>query len=124
MSILSMLSKGGWLMIPLFISSVIAVGIIIERYIVIKKSKLNVPAFLVKIRGMLIKEDISGAISYCIEEKSAGCAPSPASAARHRKASFQGCYGVRRDSGTFRKSRRPTCRHWRQSVPASGSLRR
>ena len=70
MSILSMLSKGGWLMIPLFISSVIAVGIIIERYIVIKKSKLNVPAFLVKIRGMLIKEDISGAISYCIEEKS------------------------------------------------------
>ncbi|MBK8945662.1 MAG: MotA/TolQ/ExbB proton channel family protein [Ignavibacteriae bacterium] len=70
MSILSMLSKGGWLMIPLFISSIIAVGIIIERYIVIKKSKLNVPAFLVKIRGMLIKEDISGAISYCIEEKS------------------------------------------------------
>lgn len=70
MSILSMLSKGGWLMIPLFISSVLAVGIIIERYIVIKKSKLNVPAFLVKIRGMLIKEDISGAISYCIEEKS------------------------------------------------------
>ncbi len=70
MSILSMLSKGGWLMIPLFISSIIAVGIIVERYIVIKKSKLNVPAFLVKIRGMLIKEDISGAISYCIEEKS------------------------------------------------------
>lgn len=70
MSILSMLFKGGWLMIPLVISSFIAVGIIIERYIVIKKSKLNVPAFLVKIRGMLIKEDISGAISYCIEEKS------------------------------------------------------
>ncbi|MBK7103924.1 MAG: MotA/TolQ/ExbB proton channel family protein [Ignavibacteriae bacterium] len=70
MSILSMLSKGGWLMIPLFISSIIAVAIIVERYIVIKKSKLNVPAFLVKIRGMLIKEDISSAISYCIEEKS------------------------------------------------------
>lgn len=36
MSILSMLSKGGWLMIPLFISSIIAVAIIVERYIVIK----------------------------------------------------------------------------------------
>ena len=71
MSILSVLSKGGWLMIPLIITSFIAVVIIIDRYIVIKKSKLNVPAFLVKIRGMLIKEDISGAISYCIEEKSA-----------------------------------------------------
>ncbi len=70
MSLLSILSKGGWLMIPLVIISFIAVVIIIDRYITIKKSKLNVPAFLVKIRGMLIKEDISGAMSYCIEEKS------------------------------------------------------
>ncbi len=70
MSLLSILSKGGWLMIPLLITSFIAIVIIIDRYIVIKKSKLNVPAFLVKIRGMLIKEDISGAMSYCIEEKS------------------------------------------------------
>ncbi len=57
MSLLSILSKGGWLMIPLIIISFIAVVIIIDRYITIKKSKLNVPAFLVKIRGMLIKED-------------------------------------------------------------------
>jgi biopolymer transport protein ExbB len=71
MSLLSILSKGGWLMIPLIIISFIAVVIIIDRYITIKKSKLNVPAFLVKIRGMLIKEDIPGAMSYCIEEKSA-----------------------------------------------------
>jgi biopolymer transport protein ExbB len=70
MSLLSILSKGGWLMIPLVIISFIAVVIIVDRYITIKKSKLNVPAFLVKIRGMLIKEDISGAMSYCIEEKS------------------------------------------------------
>ncbi|PID59809.1 MAG: biopolymer transporter [Ignavibacteriae bacterium] len=70
MSLLSILSKGGWLMIPLVIISFIAVVIIVERYITLKKSKLNVPAFLVKIRGMLIKEDISGATSYCIEEKS------------------------------------------------------
>lgn len=71
MSLLSILSKGGWLMIPLIIISFIAIVIIIDRYITIKKSKLNVPAFLVKIRGMLIKEDISSAMSYCIEEKSA-----------------------------------------------------
>lgn len=70
MSLLSILSKGGWLMLPLILISFIALVIIIDRYIVIKKSKLNVPAFLVKIRGMLIKEDISGAMSYCIEEKS------------------------------------------------------
>ena len=45
MSLLSILSKGGWLMIPLIIISFIAVVIIIDRYITIKKSKLNVPAF-------------------------------------------------------------------------------
>ncbi|MCP5063952.1 MAG: MotA/TolQ/ExbB proton channel family protein [Ignavibacteriae bacterium] len=70
MSLISILSKGGWLMLPLLLTSFIALVIIIERYIVIRKSRLNVPAFLVKIRGMLIKKDISGAMSYCIEEKS------------------------------------------------------
>lgn len=39
-------------MLPIFIASVIAVAIIIDRYIVIRKSKLNAPAFLVKIRSL------------------------------------------------------------------------
>ncbi len=70
MDILSILFKGGWLMLPIFLSSIIAVAIIIERYIVIRNSKLNIPAFLMKIRGMLKRNDISDAISYCMEEKS------------------------------------------------------
>ena len=70
MNLLSVLFKGGWLMLPIFISSVIAVAIIIDRYIVIRKSKLNAPAFLVKIRGLLKRNDINGAVRYCMEEKS------------------------------------------------------
>ncbi|MEE9429555.1 MAG: MotA/TolQ/ExbB proton channel family protein [Melioribacteraceae bacterium] len=70
MSLISILSKGGWIMLPLLLTSFIALVIIIERYIVIRRSRLNVPAFLVKMRGMLIKKDVSGAISYCIEENS------------------------------------------------------
>jgi len=58
------------LMLPIFIASVIAVAIIIDRYIVIRKSKLNAPAFLVKIRSLLKRNDINGAIRYCMEEKS------------------------------------------------------
>lgn len=57
-------------MLPIFIASVIAVAIIIDRYIVIRKSKLNAPAFLVKIRSLLKRNDINGAIRYCMEEKS------------------------------------------------------
>lgn len=70
MNVLSVLMQGGWLMLPILFSSVIAAAIIIDRYIVIRRSKLNVPVFLVKIRGMLKRKDISGAVAYCMEEKS------------------------------------------------------
>lgn len=70
MNLLSVLLKGGWIMLPIFLSSIIALAIIIDRYIVIRRSKLNVPAFLIRVRGMLKKKDISGALAYCMEEKS------------------------------------------------------
>ncbi|MFA7288776.1 MAG: MotA/TolQ/ExbB proton channel family protein [Melioribacteraceae bacterium] len=70
MNLIEMFVKGGWVMYPILISSIIGVAIIIDRFIVIRKSKVNVPAFLVRIRGMLKKKDIQGAISYCLEEKS------------------------------------------------------
>ena len=70
MDILSILLKGGWIMLPLFLASIITLAIIIERYIVIRKSRQNIPAFLMKLRGMLKRKDITGAISYCMEEKS------------------------------------------------------
>ena len=70
MNLLSVFFKGGWIMLPIFISSVIMVAIIIDRYITIRKSRLNVPAFLIKIRSLLKKKDIRGAVRYCQEEKS------------------------------------------------------
>jgi len=66
----SNLLKGGWLMLPIFLSSIIAVAIIVDRYIVIRKSRTNVAAFMVKIRGFLKRRDIKGAMDFCIEEKS------------------------------------------------------
>ncbi len=70
MSLLQILTQGGWMMLAILITSFVAAVIIIERYIVIRKSKLNVPVFLVKIRGLLKKNDISGAVAYCMEERS------------------------------------------------------
>lgn len=70
MSILSVLFKGGWLMLPILLASLIAIFIIFERYLLIRKSRLNVPAFLVKIRGMLKRKNIDGAMDYCRSEKS------------------------------------------------------
>lgn len=69
MSLLSIVLKGGWVMLFIFIASIVAVAIIIDRLLVIKKSKSNIPQFLVKIRGLLKKKDIDGALTYCMEEK-------------------------------------------------------
>ncbi len=69
MRIIMVLLKGGWLMLPILISSLVALAIIIDRYIVIRKSKLNVPAFLVKVRGMLREGKIEATIAFCKEEK-------------------------------------------------------
>ena len=70
MSLFSIIIKGGWLLVPIFLASVIAVAIVIDRYIVIRRSKLNVPSFLVKIRGFLKRGDIQGASEFCMEDKS------------------------------------------------------
>jgi len=69
MSLLSIVLKGGWIMLFIFIASIIAVAIIVDRILVIRKSKSNIPQFLVKIRGLLKKKDIDGALNYCMEER-------------------------------------------------------
>jgi biopolymer transport protein ExbB len=55
---------------PILLCSIIGLAVVIDRYIVIRKAKINVPAFMVRIRGFIKKKDISGAVSYCMEEKS------------------------------------------------------
>lgn len=69
MSLLDIVLKGGWVMLFIFIASIIAITIIVDRVWAIKKSRSNVPAFLVKIRGLLKKNDISSAINFCLENK-------------------------------------------------------
>lgn len=70
MNLIEMFFKGGIVMWPILLSSIIAVAITIEKFLSIKKSKVNVGAFTIKIRGILKKKDIAGAINYCMEEKS------------------------------------------------------
>jgi biopolymer transport protein ExbB len=70
MNLFSMFLKGGIVMWPILFCSILGLAVVIDRYIVIRKARINVPAFLVRIRGLIKKKDISGAISYCMEEKS------------------------------------------------------
>jgi biopolymer transport protein ExbB len=70
MELFSIFLKGGIIMWFILACSIIGLTVVIDRYIVIRKAKINVPAFMVRIRGMLKKKDVTGAISYCMEEKS------------------------------------------------------
>ncbi|OGB67629.1 MAG: biopolymer transporter [Caldithrix sp. RBG_13_44_9] len=65
MSLLSVLAKGGWLMIPIGLFSLIAVGIFIERIMVLRKAKINLNAFLLKIRQSISKRDYDNALLIC-----------------------------------------------------------
>lgn len=65
MSLFSVLAKGGWLMIFIGIFSLIAVGIFIERMMVLRKAKINLNAFLLKIRQYVGKNDFESALELC-----------------------------------------------------------
>ncbi len=70
MNLFSIFLKGGIIMWPILLCSIIAAAVVVERYIVLRKARINVPAFMVRIRGFIKKKDIPGAVSYCLEEKS------------------------------------------------------
>lgn len=70
MNLFSMFLKGGVIMWPILLCSILGLAVVVDRYIVLRKAKINIPAFMVRIRGLLKKGDVSGAISYCMEEKS------------------------------------------------------
>lgn len=70
MNLLDIFLKGGLVMWPILLCSVIGLAVVIDRFLVIRRAKINVPAFMVRIRGYIKKKDMSGAASYCMQEKS------------------------------------------------------
>ncbi len=64
-SILELAIKGGWVMIPIGILSVMAVYIIVERIFTLKKADKDPERFIEKIKNLVYNGDISGAIKQC-----------------------------------------------------------
>jgi len=65
MSFFSIVAKGGWLMVAIFICSLVAVAIIVERWINLHKAKINAHSFFMEIKGLILKGDITEAIERC-----------------------------------------------------------
>ncbi len=69
-SILDLAMKGGYMMIPLVILSILAVYIFVERVLTIKKAAQIPAQFAEKIRNLVHTGDISGARMMCTQTDS------------------------------------------------------
>lgn len=65
MSLFELLMKGGFFMIPIFILSIIAIYIFIERYLKIKEASKIDPDFMSNIRDYMLGGNIDAAVNLC-----------------------------------------------------------
>ena len=72
-SYLDLIMKGGWLMIPLFLLSIIAVFIFFDRFFYLKSQKQLDPAFFEKLNELIKDGKIDTALALCV---SANCSES------------------------------------------------
>ena len=70
LSVIDLAIKGGWMMIPIALCSVVAIYLFVERLITINKANEDPSAFMNKIKGLVIKGDINGAKLLCSQTDS------------------------------------------------------
>ncbi len=70
MDLFEIFLKGGLIIWFILATSILGMAVVIDRVIVIRRAKINVPAFMIRLRGLIKKNDISGAVSVCMQEKS------------------------------------------------------
>ena len=68
MNLLEMVSKGGVVMYPILLCSLIAVYIAIERYLVLRKAQLDVGQFMMKVKSIFHQGDVSAVLAFCSQK--------------------------------------------------------
>ncbi|MBC7186984.1 MAG: MotA/TolQ/ExbB proton channel family protein [Calditrichaeota bacterium] len=65
MTLFDIVLKGGVLMIPIVLCSIIAVAILIERLVTLRKIRIKSGTFVLQIKYLLLRKDLDGAIALC-----------------------------------------------------------
>ncbi len=65
LSLIDLLFKGGWVMIPILILSLISIYIMAERYVAIKRASINPESFMNQVKGLILRHDLQGALLLC-----------------------------------------------------------
>ena len=67
LSVIELAVNGGFMMIPIILSSFVAVYVFVERILTINKANQNPDAFIGRIKEMVLKGDIQGARLLCTQ---------------------------------------------------------
>lgn len=65
LSLLDLIMKGGWVMIPISLLSVVSVYLIIEKFITISRASQFDPTFMANVKTMLLDGKTDAALSMC-----------------------------------------------------------
>jgi len=65
LSLLDLIMKGGWVMLPIGFLSIMAVYLIVERYITISQASKVDPGFMTNVKTMLLDGKTDAALSMC-----------------------------------------------------------
>ena len=65
LSLIDLLLRGGWVMIPILLLSIASIYIIAERYVAIKKASQNPESFMNQVKGLILRHDLQGALLLC-----------------------------------------------------------
>ncbi len=65
LSMLDILMRGGWVMLPIALLSVLAVYLFVERLLVLKRARMDPQHFMQQVSGYVRSGDISGAVGFC-----------------------------------------------------------
>ncbi len=68
MNLLDMLFKGGFFMWPILLLSVVALAVAIERFFVLRKARLDVGQFMMKLRSIYRRGDANAVLAFCSQK--------------------------------------------------------
>ncbi len=69
LKITDLLFKGGWVMFPLLILSLISVYIILERFLAIRRASQDPTQFMDQVKSQIIRGDLAGARAQCAKQE-------------------------------------------------------